>query len=148
MIPHDVPSRPWQKVAVDLFSWNNRDDLITVDFYSRYFEVAELTATTTGVVVRKLSAHRDFARHGIPETIVSDNGPQLSSEELARFTKDWDTKHVTSSPPRYPQSNGLAEKPVQTVKNIVDKAKAGKGLALLSILEYRNTPVDRLVSPA
>jgi hypothetical protein len=104
-----------------------------------------MTSTTSAAIIRKLSVH--FSRHGIPETLMSDNGPQFASDDFARFAAAWDFKHITSSP-RYPQSNGLAEKTVQTVKSILDKAKAGKSSALISILEYRNTPVDGLASPA
>ena len=145
MLPHDIPSRPWQKVATDLFTWENKDYLITTDYYSRFFELDEMTTTTTAAVVRKLKAH--FARHGIPETLISDNGPQYASAEFALFAKEWDFDHIKVSP-RYAQSNGLAEKTVQIAKSILDKAKAGKGSALISLLEYRNTPVDGLESPA
>jgi transposase InsO family protein len=145
LLPHEIPTRPWQKVATDIFTWEKRQFLVTVDYYSRYFEVDELTTTTTTAVVRKLSAH--FARHGIPEILISDNGPQFTSEQFAEFAAEWDFKHVTSSP-NYPQSNGLAEKTVQTVKNIMTKSKADGKKPLLAILEYRNTPVDNLASPA
>jgi transposase InsO family protein len=131
--------------ATDIFTWEKRQFLVTVDYYSRYFEVDELTTTTTTAVVKKLSAH--FARHGIPEILISDNGPQFTSEQFAEFVAEWDFKHVTSSP-NYPQSNGLAEKTVQTVKNIMTKSKADGKKPLLAILEYRNTPVDNLASPA
>ncbi|XP_070193833.1 uncharacterized protein [Littorina saxatilis] len=145
MLPHDIPTRPWQKLASDLLTWDGKDYLVTVDFYSRYFEIDEMANTTSAAVIRKLSTH--FSRHGIPETLVSDNGPQFASDDFAQFAATWDFNHVTSSP-RYAQSNGLAEKTVQTVKNIMDKAKASKSSALLCILEYRNTPVDGLASPA
>ena len=145
MKPHEIPDRPWQKVGTDLFTVDNKQYLVTVDYYSRYFEVDELTSTTSIPIIRKLSAH--FARHGIPEAAISDNGPQFAAEEFARFAQTWDFKHVTSSP-GYPQSNGLAEKTVQTIKNIFKRAKAEGGNALLSILKYRTTPVDGLASPA
>ena len=64
MIPHDPPSRPWQKLGTDLFTWDDRNFLVTVDYYSRYFEVDELPTTTSKAVIRKLSSH--FACHGIP----------------------------------------------------------------------------------
>ena len=49
-----------------------------------------------------------FARHGIPEVLGLDNRPQYDSAEFAKFTKDWEFKHVTSSP-LYAQSNWEAE---------------------------------------
>jgi len=145
LLSHEVPSRPWQKLATDIFTWEKRRFLVTVDYYSRFFEVDELTTTTSHAVIRKLSAH--FARHGIPETLISDNGPQFTSAEFAAFAAEWDFHHVTSSP-AYPQSNGLAEKTVQTVKNIMTRSKADGRKPLFAILEYRNTPVDNLASPA
>ena len=159
LISHTVPSHPWQKVGIDLFAWDKKTYLVTVDYYSRFFEVDELLSTTSAAVIRKLSSH--FARHGIPETVISDNGPQFTSDEFLMFATNWDFEHQTSSP-GYPQSNGLAEKTVQTIKNILSKAKSGgqtiKNIlskaksggqcALLSILEYRSTPVDGLASPA
>ena len=145
LMSHSIPSRPWQKVATDLFTWNTRNFLITVDYYSRYLELDELTSTTSAAVIQKLSAH--FARHGIPETVISDNGPQYASSDFADFAASWDFRHVTSSP-GYPQSNGLAERTVQTVKKMLDKAKTDGNNPLLAILEYRSTPVDNLASPA
>ena len=52
-----------------------------------------------------------FARHGIPEQVISDNGPQFSSECFCLFAREYDFSHTTSSP-RYPQSNDMAQKGV------------------------------------
>ena len=145
MISHEIPNRPWQKVGTDLFDWNNKQYLITVDYYSRYFELDELHSTTSNAIIKKLCHH--FARHGIAETVISDNGPQYSSEEFKQFATKWDFKHVTSSP-LYSQSNGLAEKTVQTAKKLLSKAKdEGINFERL-LLHYRSTPVDNLASPA
>jgi len=145
LTPHEIPTRPWQKIASDLFTWNNKSYLVTVDYHSRYFELDELKQTSSAEIIRKLSVH--FARHGIPEIVMSDNGPQFSSAEFANFAKTWDFLHTTSSP-RYPQSNGLAEKYVQICKNILEKTKLSGTSPLIAILEYRTTPVDNFASPA
>jgi len=145
MISHKVPDRPWQVVATDLFTWNNEDFLVTVDYYSRFFELDKLGSTTSTAVIDKLKA--TFARHGIPETVISDNGPQYSSGEFATFARTWEFKHTTTSP-YYPQSNGLAEKSVQTAKMLLEKAKADKSDPHLSLLECRNSLVDGFNSPA
>lgn len=76
-----------------------------------------------------------MARHGIPETIISDNGPCYSSDEFCHFAEEWGFTHTTTSP-HYPQANGLSEKTIQTAKRILDKAKAEKKDPYLSLLEY------------
>ena len=59
-----------------------------------------------------------FSRQGIPEFMVSDNGPQYSSHEMKEFAQLYGFTHITSSP-RYPQSNGQAERAVQAVKKLL-----------------------------
>ncbi|KAJ8351147.1 hypothetical protein SKAU_G00226230 [Synaphobranchus kaupii] len=145
MISHRIPDRPWQVVATDMFTWNGENYLVTVDYYSRFFELDNLHSTTSAAMIHKLKAA--FARHGIAETVVSDNGPQYASKEFEAFAKSWEFTHITSSP-HYPQSNGLAERTVQTAKALMEKAKADERDPYLSLLEYRNTPVDNFKAPA
>ena len=54
---------------------------------------------------------------------------------------------MTSSP-RYPKSNGLAERTVQTIKRIFTKSKADGHDIDLAILTYRTTPLDIGLSPS
>ena len=145
MIAHKLPDRPWKNVATDLFELDNEHYLIVVDYYSRYFELEMMPTTTSSAVINKMKAI--FARHVIPEKVVSDNGPQFSEQEFARFASDWDFSHVPSSP-TYPQSNGLAEKAVHTAEQLLNKAKLEKRNPYLSLLEYRNAPLDALATPA
>lgn len=63
-----------------------------------------------------------FARLGIPERVISDNGPQYASHEFSEFAKEWDFIHETSSP-NHQQANGLAEKYVQIIKRLFSKRK-------------------------
>lgn len=60
LVPHDIPDRPWSKVGVDLFTLNNINYLIIVDYFSGYFEVDDLRDTLAITVVRKMKYH--FAR--------------------------------------------------------------------------------------
>lgn len=70
--------------------------LVTMDYYSGFWEVDRLQSTTSATVIRKLKAR--FARYGIPSTLVSDNGPPFASEVFRKFSEQWDLEHVTSSP--------------------------------------------------
>ena len=56
-----------------------------------------------------------FATHGLPQMLVTDNGPAFTSNEFRKFTQKNGIKHVTSAP-YHPSSNGQAERAVQTVK--------------------------------
>ncbi len=115
MISHKIPDRPWQVIATRLFTWNNEDYLVTVDYYSRYFELDKLHSNA---VISKLKAY--FAWRGLPEAVISDNGPQYSSGEFESFARTWKCTHTTTSP-YHPQSNGLAEKSVHTAKMLLGK---------------------------
>ena len=113
LYPHEVPDKPWSKVAVDLFEFSNRHYLVTVDYYSNFWKVDRMESSTTSkAVISKLKQH--FARHGIPDKVFSDNGPQFDSDEFRRFSQEWEFEHLTSSP-GHAQSNGLAERAVKMV---------------------------------
>ena len=94
---------------------SNHTLLVISDYYSSYIEVAHLTTTTSRSVIKEMKVV--FARFGVPDTIITDNGPQFSSAEFAVFAKMWMFEHKTSSP-TYPQSNGTAENAVKTVKRL------------------------------
>ena len=145
LMPHPVPSRPWQKVGVDIFTWNKRDYLLVVDYFSRFPEVSLLVDKTAQSVVTELKSL--FSRHGIPEELVADNMP-FNSQRMHRFAESWNFTIITSST-RYPQSNGMAERCIQTIKKLLNKAKEAGTDPYIAMLHYRNTPLSDLdVSPA
>lgn len=84
-----------------------------------------------------------FARHGIPETLISDNGPQFSGHEMKAFATDYCFEHVTSSP-KHPQGNAEAKRAIQTVKYLLKKGKD----PYQALLAYRATPLSNGYSPA
>ena len=135
--PHPVPDRPWQRVATDLFTFENRNYLALLDCLSNFIELDYLPDTSSLAVIRKLKMH--FARHGVTDCLVSDNGPQYISSEFRRFAATWRFKHVTTSP-HYPQANGMAESAVKTCKSIRKKSLLSKSDPYLGLLDHRNTP--------
>ena len=137
ILQHEFIAQPWPKVAADLYEFDNRVLLVVSDYYSNFIEVARLSSLTSRAVIKELKAV--FARYGVPDTLVTDNGSQFSSAEFAVFAKRWMFKHKTSSP-TYPQSNGKAEKAVQTVKNLFRKCKASGTSEFQALLDWHNTP--------
>jgi len=69
LMPHELNDRPWAKIGTDLFACNGHDFLVTVDYYSNFWEVNRLEDMSSATVIRKLKAH--FTRYGIPETVVT-----------------------------------------------------------------------------
>ena len=138
LISHDVPDRPWTKVGVDLFTFNQTNYLIIVDYFSGFWEIDPLEKTTASHIIRNMKMQ--FARHGIPDVCVSDNGPQFTAHEYKKFSKQW----IASNSPRYPKSNGKVENAVGAAKRLMKKAKKNSSDAYLALLDYRNTPTQRL----
>ena len=140
--PHEVPSPLWAKLAVDLFHLNGQQYLLIVEYFSGFWEVQPLQSTLSSDVIKKMKMH--FARYGIPDVVVSDNGPQFAAQEFQRFSKTRQFQLNTTSP-HYPKRNGKAENAVKAAKHLLKKAKKDKAGEYLALLAYsRNTPTQGL----
>ena len=109
------------------------------DYYSNFIEVENLNKITTHGVTKALKTM--FTRYGVPDVMVSDNGPQFDSAEFTTFAKKWEFEHITSSP-CYPQSNGKAENAVKNVKRLFTKCRASGQSEYLALLDWHNTPSE------
>ncbi len=145
LIQHTVPKVPWTKVASDLFTLYGHSYVIVTDYTSKYIEIERLPDKSSLNVVNKIK--KIFARHGIPKELYTDNGPEYTAQSFKRFAKEWDFKHITSSP-HFPQSNGLVERAIQTVKKSLKKAHDGNEDPYLTLLILNTTPGSDGASPA
>ena len=140
--PWPWPTRPFQRVHIDFAGpFCGKMFFLLVDAHSKWPEVVEMNRTTAVETIDVL--RQWFAAHGLPEQLVSDNGPQFVSKEFKQFTSANGIKHIYSAP-YHPATNGLVERFVQTFKQAM-KAGAGNGLSFqhrLSafLLPYRTTP--------
>ena len=96
MIMTKCPDSPWQKVAADLFQLKTATYLAVVDYFSHFVEVAKLVTTTSNQVIQTLKGI--FLRHGIPKVLVSDNGPQFSSQEMRTFAEEYGLQQSLAAP--------------------------------------------------
>ena len=74
--PTMTPDLPFSLVGCDLFDFQSKTYILTVDYYSKYIDVLPLESTNTTSIVSALKTI--FAMHGIPTRLRSDNGPQFS----------------------------------------------------------------------
>ena len=96
LLAHDVPSRPWTKVASDKFQIKGDNYLLVTDYYSKFYFVEKMP-TTTSIAIANKSAQR-FSMFGPPLEIVTDNDPQYVGQPYEDMCSKWNIKHTTTSP--------------------------------------------------
>ena len=140
--PWIFPARPWSRIHIDFAGpVSGRTYLVVVDAYSKFPEVVHMDSTTSSSTIKVL--REIFSRHGLPELLVSDNGPQFVSSEFEAFCKNNGIEHRTSAIYK-PATNGQAERVVQILKSAIKQAVLSKSNmdAVISrfLLTYRTTP--------
>ena len=119
-LPHPWESAggPWERIHIDHAGpFMNKMLLIVVDTYSRWLEAKVVSSTSALATITAL--REMLARHGLPRTLVSDNGTGFSSQEFKQFMCKNGISHVRTAP-YSPKSNDAAERAVQTVKKSVE----------------------------
>ena len=115
--------------------------LLVVDSYSKWPEIWEVSSTSTTATIEVL--RHIFSVFGLPEQLVSDNGPQFTSNKFAIFVRSNGIKHFKSAP-YHPSTNGAVERLVQTLKNSLKKGKKEGHTSQYTLsnflLFYRATP--------
>ena len=122
--------------------------LILIDAHSKWIEAFCTPNATSQAVIHELRGV--FARFGIPEMVVTDNGSCFVSEEFEAYLVKNGIKHTTSAP-YHPASNGLAERAVQIVKRGLKKDTSGDIHTRLArvLLNYRLAPQNTTgISPS
>jgi transposase InsO family protein len=130
---------------MDFTVFEGQNLLVLQDGHSKWPEVKILTHTDAFSLTETLQTL--FAAYGLPEEVVSDNGPPFASEQLAKFFKQNAVVH-TFTPTYHPQDNGSAERTVRSVKEgllqqLLDSRLCKRSLQHkidASIFDYRNTP--------
>ena len=135
---HEVPPVPWRKLATDIFYYESQPHLLIVDYTSRFPIVRKLKSMSAQHITEHFKSI--FSEYGWPDTLVSDNGPCYTAEAFSNLMKEYAVNHITSSL-HYPQSNRLAEKFIQIVKNLFYKVKDEGADIDKYLMIYCNTPL-------
>ena len=78
------PTRPWSRIHIDFAGpMDNRTFLVIIDAHSKWLEVIPMNSTSATATIQALRT--TFSQFGLPESIVSDNGPQFTSSEFSQF---------------------------------------------------------------
>lgn len=136
------PEYPFCRIGVDLFEYGGHDFVALIDSYSGFVVSEILREKSARHVIDILD--RIFCRYGYPTTIKCDNVP-FNSSAFDDYANKCNIEFVFSSP-RYPQSNGLAEKGVAIAKNILKRCYevGDRDSFQYRLLEYNTTPVSSM----
>ncbi|XP_038063014.1 uncharacterized protein K02A2.6-like [Patiria miniata] len=144
--PVPLPAHPWQKIAIDICGpfehgpQNCRFAIVLMDYYSKWPEVAFAADATSHSVCSMLDSI--FAREGLPNELVSDNGSQFVSTEFESYLIQRGIKHIRTSL-YHPQANGLVERFNRVLKQTLQIAtrehRPWKTATLELLTAYRST---------
>lgn len=138
----EAAKRPFERVHVDFAGpFMGYYYFLLIDAYTKWPEIYVISNITTATTIEK--CREIFSRFGIPEVLVSDNGPQFTSDEFRKFMEMNGIIHKRSAP-YHPATNGQVERNVQTFKNKLktincNRSEVGKVLQNI-LLNYRRTP--------
>ena len=121
---------------MDIFHLGGKPYLALVD-YTNFFDISQLPDKLCSTVV--IHAKDFFSKYGKSEVIITGNGPEFTANAFKTFSKQWDFKHITSSP-HYCKSNGQIERAIQTIKKSIKKASKRSDDPYLALLTVRTAP--------
>ena len=136
-----TPTEPWERVHLDFAGpVASKYLLVLVDASTKWPEIFVMNSMTSSATITALRA--TFARFGNPVELVTDNGPQFAAAEFEDYMKENGIVHRMGAP-YHPETNGLAERMVQTVKSALKKMEKQPGDLLEKVqrflYSYRNT---------
>ncbi len=136
---------PGECVAADFFDLDSDTYLVACDIFSNFPFCTKVSSPSSQALIT--AARSIFLQTGFPRVFLSDGGPAFRAESFQSFLLAGNCQHRVSSP-RYAQSNGAAERVVQTIKNLKKKARSADDL-FMALLHLQNTPrPDTGVSPS
>lgn len=143
LIPWEPTTRAWSRIHIDFLGpIKGFNFLIVIDSYSKWPEVFKTKTMTSGFVIDKL--RETFARYGLVDTLVSDNGRQFTSAEFDKFMLANRIKTILTAP-GHPATNGQAENFVKTFKKSIhailldERAEQFDIIVPRFLFDYRNS---------
>ncbi|KAM7281410.1 uncharacterized protein ISCGN_005791, partial [Ixodes scapularis] len=121
--PWEIARNPWSRIHSDFAGpFQGKVFLLVVDAHSKWLEVIQIASMSSAAVCQRLRVL--FATHGVPDTIVSDNGTAFVSQEFEEFLQRNQIRHVKVAP-YHPSSNGQVERMLQETKQVLRRMEGG-----------------------
>ena len=89
LLSPEIPTTPWTIVTQDLFTFAGKSYLITVDYYSNFWELDAVTDTSIETIIEHTKSH--FVRYSIPVKVITENGPQFQAQVYKRLLPNGDS---------------------------------------------------------
>ncbi len=130
LMPLPIITEPFKKVAMDIVGPLPRSRsgnvyiLVLCDYATCYPEAVPLRGIDAAHIAEELI--KIFARVGMPEEILTDQGSNFTSQLLAEFYRLLHIQSIRTSP-YHPQTDGLVERFNQTLKSMLRKAVSSEG---------------------
>ncbi|XP_058038252.1 uncharacterized protein K02A2.6-like isoform X1 [Ahaetulla prasina] len=145
----EKPQGPWSRIHIDFAGpFHGQTFLIVVDAYSKWLEILLMKTTTVEDVITVL--RHLFVTHGLPDTLVSDNGPQFKATQFEGYLAEEGIRHVLLAP-FHPATNGLAERFVRSAKEALSRISPGdwqSKIAIFLAVQHRTPCVTTGRSPS
>ena len=140
--PWEWASTPWSRIHIDYKGpVDGKMYLVIICAHSKWIEILPTVSTSSATTIKLLKSV--FVQHGLPHTVISDNGTCFSSAEFKAFCQDLGIIHKFSAP-YHASSNGQAERAVQNLKHAMDKGKienmSTENIVYKFLFCYRITP--------
>ena len=139
LMPLPIIDTPFQRMAMDIVGplprsrHGNRYILVMCDYATRYPEAVALRSIDAEHIAEELV--KVFARVGIPEEILTDQGSNFTSQLLAELYRMLHVHPIRTSP-YHPQTDGLVERFNKTLKSMLRKAAINEGKDWDKMLPY------------
>ena len=137
------PMAPWSCIHVDFYGPGPTREhlLVLLDETTGFPEVEIMNKTTAFHTIRAFE--KAIARHGLPDTIKSDNGSPFQSKELKDYLTAQGIHHHRVTP-LWPQANGKVEgfmKPMgKAIRAAWAEGRDWQRELFAFLMNYRTTP--------
>ena len=122
---------PGESISLDLATMTPSYDgfkyiMLITDGMSKFSEICPLRNMTAPAVVKNIERNW-IARHGVPSTLLTDQGAQVDGEEVRELCNRYNIEKKRSSP-YHPEGDGISERPIGVMKGLFRRKICDKNI--------------------